>query len=937
MYEGGSGERRGARGRRDARAARALAIVVVLLFSGSMVGEQPAGAASAWVPAAAARVGSVLVAPGADIHNIRHVVTIMQENRSFDSYFGTYAGADGIAMAGGAPVACLPRSGVAGCVRPYHDAADVNTTGPHGTNNANADIHGGAMDGFEQQAEMTTRGCTNPTDPNCRPAGGVDVMGYHDRTEIPNYWSYADNFVLQDAMFQPDKGWSLPSHQYLVSGWAARCPTGTAAGCTSDAWGGQLPPDAQPGPVKTDPTYAWTDLTQLLHAQGVSWNYYVTDGTEPDCRNDAALVCAPVQQNAATPGVWNPLPWFTDVQANAQLSNITSTTNFYAAAAAGTLPAVSWVAPSFAVSEHGPARVSDGQTYVTSLINAVMAGPDWSSTAIFVSWDDWGGLYDHVAPPSPDAMGYGLRVPGLVISPYAKAGYIDHQTLSHDAYLKFIEDDFLGGQRLDPATDGRPDPRPSVRENAPGLGDLVNDFDFTQPPRSPMPLPTRPWVAPTITGVSTTGGTTAGGDRVTVTGTGFTSDALVFVDTAKALGIQVLSDTTLQATVPRHPQGTVAIDVTTRGGAAPVPASYSYVAPPSEVTGVAPNLGNVGGTNAVTVTGRGFSFASAVSFGPTPATSFKVVNDTSITAVVPAGTVGAVHVKVVTAGPTGTDTAADLYTFSAAPMITSLTPPSGGIAGGTSLVLHGAGFTDATAVSFSSGSTSVPAASFRIDSDTQITAVTPVHGPGLSVVRVTNAAGASPPWASATWFTYITPPVITSLGPSRGPAVGGTALVIRGRGFTRATSVQLSSGPATVSARSFRIDSDTQITAVTPAHTAGLTVVSVINPAGVSPPSRYVTWFTYTVPPTVTSVVPNRGAITGGTPFVIQGRGFTGATDVQLSFSGSAVSVTSFHVDSDTQISAVAPAHAAGLTQVRVTGPTGTSATAPYTTWFTFS
>jgi phospholipase C len=122
------------------------------------------------------------------------------------------------------------------------------------------------------------------------------------------------------------------------------------------------------------------------------------------------------------------------------------------------------------------------------LINTIMRGPDWPSTAIFVSWDDWGGFYDHVQPPAVDGMGYGLRVPGLVISPYARRGYIDHQVLSHDAYLKFIEDDFLGGRRLDPATDGRPDSRPDVRENAPQLGDLRADFNFRQPPRRPMIL-----------------------------------------------------------------------------------------------------------------------------------------------------------------------------------------------------------------------------------------------------------------------------------------------------------------------------------------------------------------------------------------------------------------------------------------------------------------
>jgi phospholipase C len=129
---------------------------------------------------------------------------------------------------------------------------------------------------------------------------------------------------------------------------------------------------------------------------------------------------------------------------------------------------------------------------VTRLVNAAMRSKDWSSTAIFLAWDDWGGFYDHVRPPVVDQNGYGLRVPAIVISPYARAGYIDHQVLSFDAYVKFIEDDFLGGQRLDPTTDGRPDPRPDVRENAPILGDLTRDFDFTQTPRRPLILRPRP-------------------------------------------------------------------------------------------------------------------------------------------------------------------------------------------------------------------------------------------------------------------------------------------------------------------------------------------------------------------------------------------------------------------------------------------------------------
>jgi phospholipase C len=128
-----------------------------------------------------------------------------------------------------------------------------------------------------------------------------------------------------------------------------------------------------------------------------------------------------------------------------------------------------------------------------------MQGPAWESAASFRTWDDWGGFYDHVPPPVVDANGYGLRVPGIVISPFARAGFIDHQTLSFDAYVKFIEDDFLGGQRLDPNTDGRPDPRPDVRENASILGDLTQDFDFTQAPRPPVKLDPQPSPGPAPT------------------------------------------------------------------------------------------------------------------------------------------------------------------------------------------------------------------------------------------------------------------------------------------------------------------------------------------------------------------------------------------------------------------------------------------------------
>jgi phospholipase C len=182
------------------------------------------------------------------------------------------------------------------------------------------------------------------------------------------------------------------------------------------------------------------------------------------------------------------LPDFETVRQDRQEGNIQDTAAFRLAAKRGTLPAVSWVVPNGIDSEHPPALVSTGQSYVTTLVNEIMKGPEWRNTAIFLTWDDWGGFYDHVVPPAIDGNGYGFRVPGLVISPYARKGFIDHQVLSHDAFNKFIEDDFLHSQRLNPATDGRPDPRPDVREANRTLGNLVRDFNFNQRPRRPLIL-----------------------------------------------------------------------------------------------------------------------------------------------------------------------------------------------------------------------------------------------------------------------------------------------------------------------------------------------------------------------------------------------------------------------------------------------------------------
>ena len=411
------------------------------------------------------------LAPRPIDRSIKHVVIIMQENRSFDHYFGTFPGADGIPMANGVPTACVPDPNTKMCVRPYHDPSLFNTGGPHGQNDSVADINGGKMDGFVARQELGL-GCAG--NPNC-PGGSIDSMGYHDDRELPIYWAYAKQYVLQDHMFQPDSSYSLTSHLFMLSEWSALCTkSGDPSSCTpnlsfSDA-----------GAI-----YAWTDLTWLLHKAGVSWKYYLVQGREPDCRDDLND-CIPNLQDSNIPGAWNPLPQFDTVKDDGELGNIVPINQLLKDLAADQLPAVSWVIPDSDHSEHPPISIVAGQQYVASVVNGIMQSDAWGTTAIFVAWDDWGGFYDHVVPPVVDKYGFGLRVPAMVISPWARPGYIDHQSLSFDAYVKFIEDTFLGGQRLDPKNDGRPDPRDIVRENNPNLGDMKNVFDFTQAPNPPL-------------------------------------------------------------------------------------------------------------------------------------------------------------------------------------------------------------------------------------------------------------------------------------------------------------------------------------------------------------------------------------------------------------------------------------------------------------------
>lgn len=406
------------------------------------------------------------------IYKIKHIVLIIEENRAFDHFFGTFPGADGIPMINGVPTICVPNPQTQKCIENYHDSKDVNEGGPHNNSAAIADINNGRMDGFIKiQLEERKKTCKNNVSCMKLPP---DVMGYHDNREIPNLWEYASEFVLQDHMFSSAISWSLPNHLYQLSGWSAKCTTKDPMSCYNDIDGvlyskiHENLSTLMEGNIMHDTPYAWTDITYMLHRNNISWAFY--EDKRP---------------------MFSPLRKFETVREDKELNNIQPITKFYEAAKNGTLPSVSWIEPSFDHSQHPPASVKEGEVFITEVINAIMESPNWDSTVIFLSWDDFGGFYDHVVPPRVDLNGYGIRVPGIVISPYAKKGYIDHQILSFDAYLKFIEDVFLGGKRIDPLNDNRPDLRPNVRENATILGDLKEDFDFSQPLRKPLILPIR--------------------------------------------------------------------------------------------------------------------------------------------------------------------------------------------------------------------------------------------------------------------------------------------------------------------------------------------------------------------------------------------------------------------------------------------------------------
>src|SRR5262249_50377883 len=269
------------------------------------------------------------------------------------------------------------------------------------------------------------------------------------QADIPNYFTYASTFTLGDHMFVSLKGPSFPNHLYPIA-----AQSGGAIGniANADHWGC----DAQPnttvevidsnGNITTQYTcFDFPIIGDSLDEAGISWLFYTPMSS-----------------------FWNPLDAIAHIR-NTSLwtQKQADSTQFISDALSGNLPGVSWLIPPFTFSEHAPDGSCEGENWTVQQINAVMQGPAWGSTAIFVVWDDWGGLYDHVAPPQLDVFGLGLRVPLLIISPYAKPGYITKTQYEFSSFLKIVEERF-GLASL------------TARDAA--ANDMLDAFDFTQTP-----------------------------------------------------------------------------------------------------------------------------------------------------------------------------------------------------------------------------------------------------------------------------------------------------------------------------------------------------------------------------------------------------------------------------------------------------------------------
>lgn len=351
---------------------------------------------------------------------LEHFVFFMKENRTFDHYFGRFPGADGATQG-------MIHTGQ---IVPLTPAPDFQ---PHDIDHSigaeKTAIDGGKMDAFDLIS------------------GGPDLSPYtqFEESGIPNYWAYARAFALADHNFASMLGDSFANHLYVIAAQAGGAigfgstpiltpppiPGDNSSGRSGcDAPAGTLAPieDAKGNISFQFPCFEFQTLGDLLNGAGLTWKFYAPPQDHSGYTWSAYDAIGHIRND--------PEQWAAHVQPPQQ---------FIADAQSGNLPNVSWVVGPMQLSDHAnpcpvPTSVCQGENTTVAQINAVMQGPNWRSTAIFVTWDEWGGFYDHVPPPVVDIYGLGLRVPLLIISPYAKPGFISHTTYEFSSYVKTVEE-----------------------------------------------------------------------------------------------------------------------------------------------------------------------------------------------------------------------------------------------------------------------------------------------------------------------------------------------------------------------------------------------------------------------------------------------------------------------------------------------------------------
>jgi phospholipase C len=352
-------------------------------------GHSSIAVAAVVVLAASLAVGGLVgfpAAPSNDIATplgpIHHVIEIMLENHAFDNFFGTFPGADGIP-----PNTSLP-NGQGGSVAPYAIIGNSTASPPHDRGSELIDLDGGRMDGFVEAAAAVNASLA------------AVPMGHYDATELHGLWDLAREFTLCDEYFASVLGPTIPNRLYAIAG--------DSGGITGDS----LPSQG----------LALLTIFDQLHASGVSWKYFYQPG-----------------------GAYPPLPlWISPLRENpVEVQDVVALSTFLPEVAAGNLPAVAVVDPqNTPYSQQPPMSVTPGEDWTLGVIEAIEASPEWNSTAVFLTWDEGGGFYDHVRPPVLDSLGDGFRVPMLVVSPFSLGGGIDSTVYDHTSVLKFIDDNW---------------------------------------------------------------------------------------------------------------------------------------------------------------------------------------------------------------------------------------------------------------------------------------------------------------------------------------------------------------------------------------------------------------------------------------------------------------------------------------------------------------